>query len=160
MDDNQPNLNTQIYLTAEGLEKLKEEFRQLLEEKRPRVVERLAYARSMGDLSENNDYISAKEELEFLDGRIAELESVIKNAIVIENKTQSKEVVLGAKVKVSINGNESIFHIVGEWEADPKNQKISHGSPLGKALLGKKIGEEVTVDAPIGKVVYKILDIE
>lgn len=147
-----------IHLTSQGITELKEECEGLLS-KRPRVVERLANARSMGDLSENSDYTNAKEELEFLDGRIDELEHVLRNAIVIK-KVIRKHVDLGAKVTVANNGERHIFHIVGEWEADPQEQKISHESPLGRALLGKKVGDNVEVEAPAGRVVYKILSIE
>ncbi|MBI2405572.1 transcription elongation factor GreA [Candidatus Microgenomates bacterium] len=147
-----------IHLTPQGITELKEECEEMLS-KRPRVVERLANARSMGDLSENSDYTNAKEELEFLDGRIAELEHVLQNVIVIK-KVVRKHVDLGAKVTVATNGERHIFHIVGEWEADPQEKKISHESPLGRALLGKKVGETVEVEAPVGRVVYKILSIE
>ncbi|MEK7182668.1 MAG: transcription elongation factor GreA [Patescibacteria group bacterium] len=147
-----------IHLTSQGITELKEECEELLS-KRPRVVERLANARSMGDLSENSDYTNAKEELEFLDGRIDELEHVLRNAIVIK-KVIRKHVDLGAKVTVANNGERHIFHIVGEWEADPQEQKISHESPLGRALLGKKVGDNVEVEAPAGRVVYKILSIQ
>lgn len=151
----------QVHLTPEGLEDLRREYEQLLNEKRPKVVERLANARSLGDLSENNDYITAKEELEFLDGRIVELERVLNNVVVIKNSFGKKrEVTLGTRVTVHVNGIRHTFHIVGEWEADPKNQRISHESPLGRALLGKKVGDEVTVEAPVGKLAYKVLAIE
>lgn len=148
-------------MTKEGLEALKRELDELVEVKRPKLVERLAYARQQGDLSENSDYLNAREELEFLDGRISELEQVLKSTSVIEGKNGKKDGVgLGTKVTVKVDGKKSVFDIVGEWEADPVNKKISHESPLGKALVGKKIGEKVEVEAPAGKLTYEILAIE
>jgi len=123
-------------------------------------VDRLANARGQGDLSENSDYQSAKEELEFMDGRIDELEEVIKNAEVVTSGHNGHSVALGTKVTLKTNGKQTVFDIVGEWEADPVNKKISHDSPLGVALLGKKVGEKAEVEAPAGKVIYEILSIE
>lgn len=149
-----------IQLTKQGLELLKKEFEELANVKRPKLVDRLSNARSQGDLSENNDYQSAKEELEFLDGRIDELGEVLKKASVVPSGKNGHGVGVGTKVTVKVNGKKTIFDIVGEWEADPVNKKISHESPLGIALLGKKIGEKAEVEAPAGKVVYEILAIE
>lgn len=129
--------------------------------KRPKLVERLTYARSQGDLAENSDYQSAKEELEFLDGRIDELEEVLKTASVVTvSKNGNSGVGVGTKVTVKVNGKETMFDIVGEWEADPMNRKIAHDSPLGIALLGKNVGDKAEVEAPAGKVLYEILAIE
>lgn len=151
-----------VKLTKAGLEALKKEFDELSNIKRPKLVDRLSNARSQGDLSENSDYQSAKEELEFLDGRIDELEEVLKNAKVVAapNGNGHSGVGIGTKVTVKVNGKETFFNIVGEWEADPMNKKISHDSPLGLALLGKKTGEKAEVEAPAGKIVYEILAIE
>jgi transcription elongation factor GreA len=148
----------QIQITKEGLEALKKELQELLEVKRPKLVARLAHARSEGDLSENSDYQNAKSELEFLDGKISELEQVIRNATVVKKKNNGG-VSVGTKVKVKANGKEHAFHIVGEWEADPVEKKISHTSPLGSALVGKKVGDKAEVEAPAGKVTYEILSI-
>lgn len=139
-------------LTKVGLEGLKKELDELVNIKRPKLVERLSYARSQGDLSENSDYQSAKEELEMLDGRIEELTEVIKNSTVVSLD--------GTKITVKVNGKQMIFYIVGEWEADPLNKKVSDKSPLGKALFGKKVGEKVEVEAPAGKIVYEIVAVE
>ncbi len=148
-------------LTKSGLEALNKELKVLREEKRPKLVERLSDARAAGDLSENSDYHNAKEELEFLDGRISELESVIENAIVMNGDSNTaSQVNVGNAVKVKVNGNTQEFHIVGEWEADPVAKKISHISPLGQALVGKKKGEKVEVEAPAGKIVYEIIEIK
>jgi transcription elongation factor GreA len=152
-------MKNKIKLTKEGLEALKIELVNLRDVKRPKLVDRLANARSQGDLSENSDYQSAKEELEFLDGRIEELEEVIKGASV-STATKTDGVDVGTRVTVKMGGNKIVFDIVGEWEADPINKKISHESPLGKALVGKKVGDEVEVEAPAGKIEYEILRVE
>lgn len=153
--------DNRLQLTKQGVEALKNELSDLLEKKRPNLVERLSNARGQGDLSENSDYQNAKDELEFLDGRIDELREVIKNSVIIKDTSSDKGMVgVGTKVKLHINGNENIFEIVGEWEADPVAKKISHTSPLGKALMGKKIGDGVEVEAPAGILHYEIISIE
>lgn len=154
-------MNTKIQLTKKGQEELKSELSGLRDVKRSKLVDRLSNARSQGDLSENSDYQSAKEELEFLDGRIEELENVLKNAVVISESTKNGSgISVGTKVTVRVSGREVAFDIVGEWEADPMNKKISHDSPLGLALLGKNKGDKVEVEAPAGKVLYEILAVE
>ena len=153
-------MKNNIKITKAGLEALKKELAELSNVKRPKLVDRLSYARSQGDLSENSDYQSAKEELEFLDGRIEELAGVIKVAAVVDDSKKSGGVAVGTKVTLKVNGKESTFHMVGDWEADPVNKKISDSSPLGLALVGKKVGDKAEVAAPAGKVVYEILAIE
>ncbi|MCJ7805450.1 transcription elongation factor GreA [Patescibacteria group bacterium] len=150
----------QVQLTKEGFQELKVELEKLVEVKRPRLVERISNARQQGDLSENSDYANAKEELEFLDGRIDELEGVIKNAQIVHGNGKKEGIGIGTKVTLKANGKSNVFEIVGDWEADPINKKISPDSPLGMALVGKKIGEKVSVEAPAGKVTYEILAIE
>lgn len=150
---------TKTQVTKEGLEALKQELSKLVDEKRPHAVNRLANARTMGDLSENSDYQNAKDELEFLDGRISELEDVIKNSEVVKTNGVKGQVVVGTQVKLKVNGQEHQFSIVGEWEADPAQKKISHTSPLGQALYGKSKGDLVEVEAPAGKIVYEIVDL-
>ena len=140
------------------METLRKELDKMVKVERPKLVERIAFARNEGDLSENSDYQSAKEELEFIDGRITELEEVLKNVQVVANGSKLTNGI-GMKITVKQNGNKHVFEIVGEWEADPVNKKISVESPLGKALIGKKVGEEVAVEAPAGKVTYEILAI-
>jgi len=150
--------HTQI-LTKEGLVQLRSEFDELTAIKRPETVKRLADAREQGDLSENSEYAAAKQDLSFIDGRIAELEDILHVAkVVTSHKKGSVDV--GCKVTLNIKGKKEVFHVVGEWEADPSQKKISNSSPLGKALIGKKPGDEVEVDAPAGKVLYHILEIE
>ena len=151
-------MKNNIKLTKQGLEDLKAELAELRDVKRPKLVERLAYARSKGDLSENADYQSAKEELEFLDGRIDELTEVTQTASVIINDGKGG-VDVGTKVTVIVDDTKIIFYIVGELEADPVNKKISHKSPLGIALTGKKVVDSVEVEAPAGTIHYEILAI-
>lgn len=146
-------------ITSTGLGQLQAELAQLSTQRRPQLVERLAIARSMGDLSENNDYQSAREDLSFVDGRIAELEELIKSSKVVKPASNT-QVDFGHSVKVTVNGKQTVFQIVGEWEANPAQKKISHASPLGQALMGKQIGDQVEVAAPAGKIVYTIVAIE
>lgn len=150
----------QIQVTAEGLEALKIELADLTEVKRPSTVARLERARGEGDLAENSDYTNAKEELDFLDGRIDELTEVVQNAVVVTDSTRKGVVGVGTQVTVEVNGSSHIFKIVGEWEADPAEKKISHESPLGQALMDRKVGEVVEVEAPAGKITYKIVEVK
>ena len=147
-----------IQITKEGLEELKKELEELKNVKRPELVERLSDARTQGDLTENSDYHSAKNDLEFLDGRISEIEYVFRNAQVVASSSKNA-VSVGTKVTLRTGRKEHVFYIVGEWEADTAGKKISHTSPLGKALIGKKIGEKVEVEAPAGKIIYEIVSI-
>ena len=148
-----------MILTPDGLKELKAEYDVLVKTKRPVAVARLSDARSLGDLSENSEYAAAKQDLAFIDGRVAELEEILHTAKVVTNHGKS-HVDVGCKVTLHVNGKKDIFTVVGEWEADPMEKKISHESPLGKALMGKKSGESVEVEAPAGKILYKILHIE
>ncbi|MEK7188314.1 MAG: transcription elongation factor GreA [Patescibacteria group bacterium] len=147
-----------LQLTKTGYQALHKELEELESVKRPKVVDRLSNARKEGDLAENSDYSSAKEELEFLDGRIQELTGVLNQAVVVNGGAKGS-VGVGTRVTLKMNGDENMFEIVGEWEADPVNKKISHESPLGKALVGKKVGDKVGVEAPAGKLTYEILAI-
>lgn len=150
--------NHPLLITAAGLDQLKKELDDLKNDRRPQVVDRLSVARSMGDLAENSDYISAKEELSFIDGRISELEELVQNSKV--SRPHSTDTVdFGHAVTVRIDSAQVVFRIVGEWEADPAQKKISHSSPLGLALMGKRIGDKVEVAAPVGKVFYTVVGI-
>lgn len=153
------DIQNKIILTPEGLAELKKEHEDLVNVKRPAAVTRLASAREAGDLSENSEYAAAKTDLSFIDGRIIELEDIMHSAKVVTSHTKS-HVDVGCKVTVTIGNKKETFHLVGEWEANPMEKKISHSSPLGKALLGKKVGEKVEVAAPAGKVLYKVLEIQ
>lgn len=150
----------QIFLTQEGIEELKREYKVLTEEKRPETVKRVAVAREQGDLSENSEYAAAKDELTFIDGRIQELEEIMRHAKIVGGTHSKSAVGMGCQVTVTIDGKRDTFTIVGEWEANPKEKKISHSSPLGKALIGKKVGEKIEVEAPAGRISYKIVNIE
>lgn len=149
-----------IYLTQKGLDELKQEHEELVKKTRPEVVARLAAAREMGDLSENAEYTAAREELSFLDGRIDELEGLLKQVVLISDGDHGQVIDLGSHVTVHVRGREDSFMLVGEWEADPAEKKISHESPLGKALIGKTVGDEVHVEAPAGTVAYKVVAIK
>lgn len=156
-------MDKKIFLTPKGLEELKSEHKELLEVKRPQVVTRLSNARDMGDLSENAEYTAARDELVLIDSRIEELEDLLKKATLIKDLPKNKKnktIDLGSKVKVKRDGKTEVFTIVGEWESDPGEKMISNESPLGKALLGKSIGEDVEITAPVGKIKYKIAEIE
>ena len=153
--------NEKIPLTKNGLEELKKEYDDLVKVKRPEVVERLASSRKVGDMTEENEYTQAKQELAFIDGRISELEDVISRAMLIdEGHGKCQEIKLGCKVTVKNGRLEHIFHLVGEWEANPAEARISYQSPLGQSLLGKKIGDKVEVEAPAGRIVYRIIKID
>ncbi|OGH08884.1 MAG: transcription elongation factor GreA [Candidatus Levybacteria bacterium RBG_16_35_6] len=149
-----------IYLTKEGLADLKKEHDELTKVKRPDVLERVSQARSLGDLSQNAEYVAAREELSFIDGRIDELNELLKQVEIIQNgKGSNHTVKLGSTVTLNTKGKKEDFMVVGEWEADPAAKKISHESPLGKALIGKKVGEKVEVEAPAGKILYTIVSV-
>lgn len=146
--------------TIEGFKKLENELKELIEVKKPQAIDRLQKARSMGDLSENSEYTAAKENLEFIENRIKELEEILQNAQVAETPKNDNIVELGETVVVSKNGQTQTFTIVGEFEANPMEGKISVNSPIGKGLLGKKVGEEVSIETPAGVFVYKIIEIK
>lgn len=149
------NFASKVLLTPEGFEELKNEL-SVLEAKLPAAIERVAKAREYGDLSENSEYHAAREDLAFIQGRVEELEEVIARAKVIEEVKVNGVVDLGCKVTVRANGTEVTYVLVGEYEANPTKKKISIDSPLGQALVGKKVNEEVEFEAPVGKVVYTI----
>ncbi len=149
------------YLTPEGKEKLETELEDLKTRGRKELAERLKHAISMGDLSENADYHKAKEDQGFLEGRIQEIESILHNAEVIKSQDSYHEVVLGASVTIQETGEEpETYKIVGRKEANPREGKISHESPIGKALMGHKTGDMVEVELPQSKFQLKILEIK
>lgn len=150
-----------IYLTKDGLSDLKKEYEDLTKIKRPEVVSRVSAARDQGDLSENAEYTAAREELSFLDGRIDELEDLLKEVVLIQDDNHSNKAInLGSKVTVKVDGRKEEYTVVGEFETDPLAKKISHESPLGKALIGKRVGDSVEVQAPAGKIVYTVVTIQ
>src|SRR6185369_1842509 len=144
-----------FHLTAEGLQALKDELQELTTSKRVEIAERLKEAKADGDLSENAMYDAARDEQSFVEGRISEIEHILKHAVVIAHKGGSS-VSLGSKVHVELEEGEAEYVIVGSTEANPDEGKISDQSPIGKALLGKKTGDEVEVEVPSGKMVYRI----
>ncbi|MDY0408540.1 transcription elongation factor GreA [Virgibacillus soli] len=151
------------YMTHEGKEKLDQELLFLKTEKRQEVVERIKIARDFGDLSENSEYDSAKEEQAFVESRIAQIEKMIRNAVIIENdENESNVVTLGKSVTFQElpDGDEETYQIVGSAEADPFEGKISNDSPIAKSILGHEVGAEVTVTTPGGEFQVKILKVE
>lgn len=150
-----------VQMTPLGYRQLVDELSQLEKVGLPEAIDRVAKAREFGDLSENAEYHSAKEDLAAMSGRIEELKDIITRVTVVDlKKAGDEEVGIGSVVHVEANGKLHEFSIVGEWEADPATKKISHESPLGKSLMGKKIGDAVEVDAPAGKVIYKIKSVK
>jgi transcription elongation factor GreA len=145
----------EFHLTADGLQALKDELQALTTQKRGEIAERLKEAKADGDLSENAMYDAARDEQSFVEGRISEIEHILKHATVISNKGKGT-VALGSKVKLELEDGEQEYVIVGPTEANPDKGFISDQSPIGKALLGKKPGDEVTVEVPSGTMTYKI----
>jgi transcription elongation factor GreA len=146
-----------IELTQEGYDEIVAELAQLKEKHQP-AVDRVALARSYGDLSENAEYQAAREDLSFLDARIEELENVLAQAKVIRHHTQSS-VKVGSKVTLKHNRKTIEYQVVTAWEANPLENKISSDSPLGKALLGKKTGDSFTVEVPAGTQKYEVVKV-
>jgi len=148
------------YFSEEGLEKLKNELEELKTAKRHEIAARLEHAKSLGDLSENAEYQEAKEEQSLLESRIVEIEEILRNAVIIKKDAYSSLVQVGSTVRVTSEHGEENFTIVGSEEADPQSGMISNESPLGKAFLGRKIGDTVEVKTPGGTVHYSILAIK
>lgn len=149
-----------LYVSRDGLEKLKQELKWLKSTKRQEVAARIEKAKDLGDLSENAEYAEAKDEFAFTEGRILELEDAVLRAEVIEAKTDNGQVGLGCTVRVAVGGREREFTVVGAAEAAPLEGRVSNESPLGRALLGKKVGDSVQVAAPSGPVTYEIKEIK
>ncbi|WP_026583780.1 transcription elongation factor GreA [Bacillus sp. J33] len=150
-------------MTQAGKEKLEQELEYLKSVKRKEVVERIKIARSFGDLSENSEYDSAKEEQAFVEGRITTLENMIRNAKIIQEEEMAGDIVaLGRSVTfVELpDGDEETYTIVGSAEADPFEGKISNDSPIAKSLIGRSVGDEVTVQTPGGEMNVRIISIK
>jgi transcription elongation factor GreA len=148
-----------VYVTEEGLQKINEELQYLVTERREEISERLEAAISLGDLSENADYHYAKSEQAFVEGRIQDLEYALRRAQLIDNGGQTDKVRVGSTVTVVEEGledDEETYLIVGVHEADPGNGRISNESPIGRALLGQKVGDSVTAQIPVGEIRFKI----
>lgn len=152
----------QTYLTAEGLKKLQDELEYYKVTRRKEVAEALKVAKAFGDLSENSEYTEAKNEQAEVESHIAELEAALANVELIDGKTSKSRVAIGSTVVISglMGKDELEYTIVGSQESDPFKNKISDESPIGRALLGKKAGEEVLADTPAGQVKLKIVAIK
>lgn len=154
---------TRILLTASGADKLREELKRLKSQERPKIIQAIAEARAHGDLSENAEYDAAKNQQGFIEGRIAELEGHLSIAEVIDPATLNAEdrVVFGAYVGLYDTDSEIevIYQIVGDLEADVTQGQISISSPIGRALIGKEVGDEVDVETPGGTRCYEILSV-
>jgi len=149
-------MDQQPVVTPEGYKKIIEELNILKTVRRREIAARIEYAKSLGDLSENAEYSSAREEQAFCEGRVLELEHLLKNALVIQHSTNTSAVHVGDTVLIECSGKELQFQIVGANEAAPQEQKISNESPLGQALIGVKVGGSVLVDTPRGKITYTV----
>ena len=154
--------NEEFLLTAEGAARLKAELEELTGTARKALAHRLRNAIQMGDLSENAEYHKAKEDQSFLEGRIQELEHILRNVVIIESTSAARDYVsVGSRVTVQEAGQPpETYLLVGAKEADPQNGKISNESPIGKALLDRRIGEEVEINTPAGGLHLRILKIE
>jgi transcription elongation factor GreA len=153
-------MNQQTFLTPEGAAKLRAELVELTGPRREELSKRLRSAIQMGDLSENADYHKAKEDQAFLEGRIQEIEAVLRNAVIVE-KTHTDTVIVGSHVTVQeVNFDPETYMIVGAKEADSRNNKISNESPIGRALMDHRVGDVVEAETPGGKLQFKILKIE
>jgi transcription elongation factor GreA len=152
----------QVFLTAEGAEELRRELDELLNVRRPELAAKLKAAVAEGDLKENADYHDAKEKQAFLEGRIQYLENVLRAATIISNEGGADVVRLGSQVTIVEEGvdEEETYSIVGAAEANPREGKISHESPIGGALLGHKKGDKVKVKTPAGEITFKIKKIK
>ena len=149
------------YLTPEGEAKLNAELQELKGAKREELSKRLRSAIQMGDLSENADYHKAKEDQGFLEGRIQEIEAILRNTIIIEKNQTQGVVFIGSSVTIQEEGfDPETYHVVGPTEADPRNGKISYESPIGRALMDKKVGDTAETETPGGKIKFKIIKIE
>ena len=151
-------------LTQNGFHDIQAELRELEEVKLPAIIIRVENARNNGDLSENADYQNAKEDQELLETRIAQLKDILQNSTIVKMSHKANVVGMGSQVKVRIKSGktkrEKTLHIVGEFEGNPLEGKISSASPLGEALMNKKTGDKVMVDAPAGKMEYEILEVK
>lgn len=150
-----------IYLTSEGKKKLEEELKYLVTVRRKEVAAAIQSAKEEGDISENSAYDEAKLAQAFLEGRIQTIEAQLREAVLIEKNGNGDYVDVGSKVTVTEEGfDPETYHIVGSAEADPLNGRISNESPIGKALLGAKVGQVVTAATPNGEITFKVVKIE
>jgi transcription elongation factor GreA len=150
-----------VFLSAEGIGRLREELAELIGTKRPEVIARIKSAKELGDLKENADYSSAREEQSFLEGRIASIEALLRDATVIEAPAAGR-IDLGSRVSIELvgqPGDVTVYELVGTAEADPAAGRISNASPVGRALIGRRVGDIVAVRTPRGDVEYRIVEV-
>lgn len=147
------------YLSAEALEEMKKELEMRKKELRREISEKILHAKEMGDLSENFEYQTAKEEQALNETRIVELEDIMHDVVIVKDATGAVEIALGTTFIVETDGKKKTFSLVGSNEANPLEGKISNESPIGLAFLGAKPGENVEFQAPSGKIQYRILEI-
>lgn len=153
-------MESSTYISEEGFEKLKEEARILKTDKRQEISQRIEEAKKLGDLSENAEYMEAKEEQELNERKIAELEEILRTAVIISKNRKKGVVQIGSSIIVKSNGKTASFIITGSEEANPDESKISNLSPLGSSFLDKKVGDIVTVKTPAGVLNYEIVEIQ
>jgi transcription elongation factor GreA len=154
-------MTNDVYITPEGLETVREELKVLTTVRRPAIVAKIKAAREFGDLSENFEYHAAKNEQGMMEARINEIESIIKNHVLLERKAPTGVVDMGSTVRFSEDGaDEETYRIVGPVEADPKAGRVSYESAIGKALIGHRVGEEVEIKTPNGTYSVRIVGIE
>ena len=149
-----------VYLTPEGKERFAAELRELVTVRRHEVEERIRRAKEFSDTVDNAEYDDAKNDQAFVEGRIHELERLLSSAKIIEETHKVDFVRLGSHVTVLADGEEETYHLVGSHEADPRKGCISNESPIGRALLGRRVGDEVTVVAPAGSFTLKVVAIK
>ncbi len=158
-------MGEEVFLTKEGLEKLQAEMHHLKTVRRKEVAARIKEAREYGDIVENSEYDDAKNEQAFVEGRIKDLEQLLRNARIIEeddgSAAENHEVKIGSTVEIKDveSGEEFVYTLVGSAEADPSENKISNESPVGRAIIGRKAGEKVEVEVPAGIMEYEIMNI-
>ncbi|MBU4370096.1 transcription elongation factor GreA [Patescibacteria group bacterium] len=147
------------FITPEGRTIIENEL-EILKGKKPEIAQRIRSAREQGDLSENSEHSSAKEDLSLVESRIKEIENLLRSAQTVEDREKSDCVVFGATVTIKVNQKIQIYTLVGSEEADPSQGSVSYKSPIGQALLGKKVGEKVTIKTPKADIQAEIIKIE
>lgn len=150
----------EFYLTQDGVSKLKAELEDLVKTQRPKVAQELKEAKEYGDLSENASWDAAKDHQSFIEGRISEIEHILRGVVVIKAPKNVTKINIGSTVHLEIEDGKQVYTIVGSTEANPSDGKISNESPIGRALMGKAKGEEVEIDVPSGTMTFKIAHIE
>ena len=151
--------NKPAYISRDGLEKLRVELEELVNVRRAEVASRISEAKEHGDITENAEYEDAKNEQAFIEGRIQALSALIKNAVLIDETTSKTHVQIGSTVELEGDNGKESYTIVGSAEASPGQGRISNESPVGRALLGKKKGDKVTISVPAGDMHYKVVGI-